>query len=163
MRVDAGGGLYFGVGAGPQGGTLTEPDQYNAVVDLGYMFYSKEWTRVEFDLGAGVTWLGSNEHKDAVYAFSIIPALRLYFWNTASFRTYVMAAAGPTYLTESYLGNMELGGYFAFNDFVGVGVRFGEEEKWNATLGWRHISNAGLFRPNRGFDVPVYFLLGKKL
>lgn len=154
-------GIYLGVGAGPQGGTIEDPAQYNAVVDIGYMFYSKEWNRLGFDVGAGLTWLGSNEDDDAVYAFSLVPGLRFYFWNAESFRAYLMAAAGPTYLTESYLGSMELGGYFAFNDLVGIGARFGEEGQWTATLGWRHISNAGLFRPNRGFDVPCYLLLGR--
>jgi hypothetical protein len=26
---------------------------------------------------------------------------------------------------------------------------------------WRHLSNADIFKPNNGFDVPFYFSLGR--
>jgi hypothetical protein len=57
---------------------------------------------------------------------------------------------------------MVLVSHFAFNDFFGIGIHFGQGQEWTLSYCWRHVSNTGIFNPNHGFDIPVHFLASRE-
>ncbi|MGY5453510.1 acyloxyacyl hydrolase [Agarivorans sp. MS3-6] len=75
---------------------------------------------------------------------------------------FFQVGAGPSVMSSVQLGNQVQGSRFLFNDWIGVGVKFGEEKDWELNMSWRHLSNANLTPPNPGFDVPLTFTLGHK-
>lgn len=155
------GELHVGGGFGEQVGNLG-PSQHNSVVDVSYDFYDLQWESWQVTLGAGISAFWNDYDDKSVLIFSVLPSLRYYFAESELFKPYVFATGGPSYLTEKKLGRQLLGGYVAFNDFIGVGTYVGRERVWSAGWCWRHISNADLYKPNEGFDVPFCFFIGRR-
>lgn len=156
-----GGELKAGIGYGEQVG-LTGYSQDNAVVDVLYDFYFINGESWRFSLGTGVSWLWNDFDRNEVWIGSVLPSLRFYFPESAFFKPYAFVTTGFSYLTEPKLGHQILGGYFAFNDFFGVGTYLGHDKRWSVEWCWRHISNAGFFEPNQGIDVPLCILVGRR-
>jgi len=156
-----GGELIVGAGYGEQVG-LVGFEQDNAVVDVLYDFYEIDRKDVRLSLGVGVSQLWNDYDDETVLIGSVLPTLRYFFGESKRFRPYAFVTTGFSYMTEPGLGHQLLGGYFAFNDFFGVGSYLGGERLWSASICWRHISNAGLFKPNAGIDVPVCLLVGRR-
>lgn len=152
--------LLIGTGYGKQSGNPLV-SQNNAVIDVIYDFYGTRWKEWGLSLGAGASWLWNDQDKHEVFITSLVPTLRWYFQESDSLRPYLFASTGFAYMTEPRLGGQVLGGYFAFNDFFGLGTYCGHELKWNVSVCWRHISNAGLFDPNDGIDIPLCVMVGR--
>lgn len=74
------------------------------------------------------------------------------------FVPYGIGGVGAMY---TGLQGQELGGPFEFASFVGVGLHTFLSDNVALTLSWRirHISNAGIKRPNRGLNTN-FFLVG---
>lgn len=161
VSVSPGGEVLLGGGYGQQVGS--QSDQNNAVVDLIYNFYSKDFEKAEFLLGAGGSflWTDANE-KEHVFLFTILPSVRYYFGNSTRYRPFIFLGVGPSYLSNNDLGEQESGGRFTFSDFVGLGMRWGDEQQWTISCCYRHISNASVYDLNDGIDVPTCFLVSRK-
>lgn len=74
---------------------------------------------------------------------------------------YLELGIGASWLSNNHLGHRNLGGQFAFQDLMGLGLRW----KNNTTAisfsyHYLHYSNASLFPPNQGIDVKHLFTLG---
>ena len=67
----------------------------------------------------------------------------------------------PSIMSDNSLGYQEQGFRFLFSDFFGVGAYVGRDKLWEVSWSWRHLSNAMLFPPNPGFDVPFTFSVGR--
>lgn len=68
---------------------------------------------------------------------------------------------GPSWLSNNHLGHRNLGGQFAFQDLMGLGLRW--RYHTSAILfsyHYLHYSNASLLPPNQGIDVKHLFTLG---
>lgn len=158
------GQLNIGLGHGPQIGVNVDV-QDNSVFDINYTFYNTffgEADRWEFRLGAGYSYLWTNvDTHSELHVASVLPTLRWYFKETARFKPYVNMTIGPSLMSDSHLGLQEQGSRFIFNDFFGVGTYFGKEKDWEFSWSWRHLSNALLFAPNPGIDVPFTLSLGR--
>jgi len=156
-----GGELFVGAGYGEQVG-LVGFDQDNTVVDVLYDFYEINRQDFRLSLGAGVSRLWNDFDDETVMIGSLLPTLRFFFGESTRFKPYAFVSTGFSYMTEPGLGHQLLGGYFAFNDFFGVASYVGRERVWSASICWRHISNAGLFEPNAGIDLPLCLLVGRR-
>jgi lipid A 3-O-deacylase len=156
-----GGELLMSAGYGEQVGSQSGQD--NAVVDLIYNFYTKDFGKLEFSLGAGGSFLWTDkDNKEHVFLVTILPLIRYYFGNSEKYRPFVFLGAGPSYMSNNDLGEQESDGRFTFNDFVGAGLRFGEDQQWTASICYRHISNASIYDQNDGIDVPTCLLVSRK-
>jgi lipid A 3-O-deacylase len=156
--------IAVGVGHGPQWVSDTI-QQHNSVIDVNFFF--KEYSiprlgRSSLLLGVGYSYLWTNEdiNRDN-HVISLIPAYRYYFEISEKIKMFVHLAAGPSVMSSNYLGYQEEGSKFIFNDYVGLGVRFGQHNEWELSFVWRHLSNADLYKPNNGYDVPFTFILGR--
>ncbi len=163
VAVSAGGSvreLYLGGGYGTQFG-VEEVSQDNGSADLILDFYAVDWKAFRFSLGLGYSYLWTDLVAHDVNVWGVVPSARFYFSRKMKYQPFIFAASGLSYLSETRLGNQDLGGHFAFNDFFGIGIHLGHGQQWTLGYCWRHVSNAGLFKPNDGFDIPVHFLVSR--
>ncbi len=106
------------------------------------------------NVGGGIATWGRDHER--LYLLRVYPNLRLWLYNKKYFGFYLNVCAGaPTILSKQYLYKRHLGSHFTFNDFIGIGARFGEKQAIEVSLTFHHYSNASIFRPNPGFDVPA--------
>ncbi|MEJ2657594.1 MAG: acyloxyacyl hydrolase [Desulfobacterales bacterium] len=156
--------IAVGVGHGPQ--WIESPiQQRNSVIDVNFFF--KEYPipilgRSSLLLGVGYSylWTDASINRDN-HVISLIPAYRYYFEISEKIKMFVHLAAGPSVMSSYNLGYQEQGSKFIFNDYAGFGVRFGQHNEWELSFVWRHLSNADLYKPNNGVDVPFTFSLGR--
>lgn len=114
-----------------------------------------------FDVGMSASTYHSRVNNTSFQAFSVFPAIRVWFWRSPLADVYfTYAIAGPTYLTQRHIDNIDLGGQFSFQDLLGIGAFLGREKHFNigATIG--HYSNGNLLPNNPGVQVPLVLSLG---
>jgi hypothetical protein len=71
-------------------------------------------------------------------------------------RLFVEAGVGVHFLSNTHLNNDRLFGIsFQFGSIGGVGVSFGEGNKYELTLFVEHVSNANLNSNNWGITYPA--------
>ena len=151
--------VIFNVGAGSQPGS----DQRNTTWGADYSFH--RWERSErqhIQVGVSYTSLKTNgPGHDSLVAISVYPQITLYPSKTSKITAhsptwaqpfFFVRALGPSYISENSLGTREQAEHFAFQAQVGVGAVI--NEKAIVTFSWKHFSNAELFQPNDGIDVP---------
>ena len=153
----------IGAGYGPQW-THNTIQQNNALIDIS--LFLKEYrlprlgnSAVLLGLGYSYLWTDADINRDS-HVISLLPAYRYYFRSSKRIQLYVHLAAGPSVMSSKNLGYQEHGSVFIFNDFIGLGARFGRRQQWEITCTWRHLSNADFFKPNHGYDVPYSISLG---
>lgn len=75
---------------------------------------------------------------------------------------YLELGIGPSWLSNNHLGHRNLGGQFAFQDLIGLGLRWRNNPTAIASFSYHylHYSNASLFPPNQGIDVKHLLTLG---
>ncbi|HEY9182282.1 MAG TPA: acyloxyacyl hydrolase [Gammaproteobacteria bacterium] len=151
--------VIFNVGAGSQPGS----DQRNKTWGADYSFHRWERSdRQHIQVGVSYTSLTTNgPGHDSLVAISVYPQITLYPSKTSKIMArspawaqpfFFVRALGPSYISENSLGTREQAEHFAFQAQVGVGVVI--NEKGIVTFSWKHFSNAELFQPNDGIDVP---------
>ncbi len=155
-----GGELSFNMGGGPQ----VTGSQNNRTAGIDFSFWSfKRSARQELSLGTSYTYAETNEGDNKrLHAFSIYPQLTLFAprWRGIT-PVFIVRALAPTYLTNNQLGDREQGKHFAFQAMVGVGLRWGERQQWQANINYKHFSNANLSSPNDGIDFPLVFSISQ--
>jgi lipid A 3-O-deacylase len=75
-------------------------------------------------------------------------------------KPYLELGIGPSFLSNNHLGHRNLGGQFAFQDLLGVGLSWGTLSIWSLSYHYVHYSNAGFFPPNQGIDVKHLLSVG---
>jgi lipid A 3-O-deacylase len=100
----------------------------------------------------------------SINIFALSPVIRLQSretWLLAA-KAYLEFGIGASLLSNNHFGHRNLGGQFAFQDLMGLGLRWQISETAIATLSYHylHYSNASLFPPNQGIDVKHLFTLG---
>ncbi|WP_411992560.1 acyloxyacyl hydrolase [Agarivorans sp. DSG3-1] len=154
--------LSVNVGYGPQ--PSADVNQRNYTVGLDYEFYrykrsAKQW----LSLGVGYSYVGTDyEHNRSLHAVSVYPQLTLLAEPYGEFQPwFFVRALAPTYLSEKSLGTRNQAKHFAFQAQVGAGVNH-LPTNWMFALSYKHFSNANLYQPNDGIDIPLVINLGKR-
>jgi lipid A 3-O-deacylase len=73
---------------------------------------------------------------------------------------YLELGIGASFLFNNHFGHRNLGGQFAFQDLLGLGLRWKTKQIWSLSYHYIHYSNAHLLPPNQGIDVKHLFSLG---
>lgn len=130
----------------------------------GILAYEREMyrhgTHFTIDLGGSVSYW--ERASSGLADFAVFPALK-FWWNRDArvWTPYLLLSVGPSYITRSQFGaGDDLGSNFIFQDILGVCLKMGQKNPINTCVKFQHYSNANLFMPNHGFDVPVLFSLG---
>lgn len=122
-------------------------------------FHTRKVFSMDWGVSAG-SWQ-SRGQGIRFYTASIYPLFRFSFLRKKKFDLYFdYSAAGPTYISETRMDEIELGEKFTFQDFMGAGIYSGKKRNLNAELKIMHFSNGGLFPKNNGVKVPLTFTLG---
>ena len=75
------------------------------------------------------------------------------------FDPYFQISIGPAIVTNTRIGNYDLGGILLFQDLIGVGLRFGPKQRFDVSLNFLHYSNADIIPPNNGITIKKYLSL----
>jgi len=117
--------------------------------------------RKRFSLYLGGSLSRWNRTIQTIYAESIFFSLRYWFYRSSKVSAYLSySVAGPTIMNIDYLAEKDLGGYFIFQDYLGLGLQFGRHPAFDVGMRLVHYSNGDIFTHNAGFDVPVVLYLG---
>ena len=123
------------------------------------MFHTKK--RFAFDLGASASMWETNEKNQVFRTLSVYPLVRFFLTRTETADTYFSySIAGPTYISEYQLDDLNTGAKFTFQDMMGVGAFFGNPRHLNAEISIKHFSNGNLATSNAGIKVPLTFKIG---
>jgi lipid A 3-O-deacylase len=98
----------------------------------------------------------------SISILAVSPLIRLQsheHWLLAA-QPYLELGIGASFLSNNHLGHRNLGGQFAFQDLIGLGLRWSKTQAWSLSYHYLHYSNASLFPPNQGIDVKHLFTLG---
>lgn len=102
-------------------------------------------------------------HNTVVTA-AISLGFRAYFQNPDfhKIRPYLGISFGPAYLSQTQLGTQRQGAHYDFQSTLGGGIEFAASQTQNldVSLHLIHYCNAGLARPNEGFDIPFLLSIG---
>lgn len=141
----------------------TEQNNYSYGADISFYRYDRS-PKQALLLGLGYSYLGTDAATNTkLHAISIFPQLNLYALPWYGLQPlFFVRALGPSYLTAKKLGEREQGKHFAFQAQVGAGFYFGVERSWLATISYKHFSNANLFEPNDGIDLPFMLTLARR-
>ena len=104
---------------------------------------------------AGVThWESGKKASDRV-SLSFSPVFVYEFKTNSSITPFIEAGVGVSLFSATRVGDKALGSSFNFEDRIGVGLKFANDDK----LGLRaiHYSNAGIKEPNSGIESFTVF------
>jgi lipid A 3-O-deacylase len=126
-------GASLEAGAGTDGAKLAR---------LGVQWQGpREWLSWDVSLGG---WTGGHGH---VYDLSFTPVARL------GRSPYLEGGVGAHVLSDLDVGTgRDFSTRFQFGDHVGVGFRFGGDERYELGVRFQHLSNGGTRNPNPGIN-----------
>jgi hypothetical protein len=165
------GEVWLNAGGGPQPGG----DQVNRSAGFDFVVYAHDFSaRKSIEIGISYTWLGTDtDFNSSMYAVSIYPQLTFYPTATSRIRDwfpqhstpfFFVRALGPGYISSNTLGERRQAQHFAFQAQFGAGLIWpldGERELITA-ISLKHFSNANLFDPNDGIDLPLMLNLAMR-
>jgi len=137
--------VTFAVG---QTGDSTTVYRVGTQVDFGSRWLQSSTGHLGGYWDAGYTyWEGDDTASNHSLSFSPV---FVYEFTGKTFRPYVAIGIGIAAFSSTEVEGNDLGSSFQFEDRVGFGVRFADQE-----LGVRviHYSNAGLKQPNGGVET----------
>ena len=151
--------LSVNFGGGPQ----PDADQSNWGGGADWEFWrTSRSPRQQLSLGASISQLATDgSGNQQLTAIGFYPQLTLLAPPRDGWQPYFFVRAlGPHWLSERSLGERQQGEHFAFQAQVGVGLVAPED--WFIALSYKHFSNAKLFEPNDGIDLPLVLTLGQR-
>jgi|GEM_PF-2928548 len=117
-------------------------------------YFQSKWPQLEsyVELSTNVFKFTSTYHEKK-YSFMAISPVFSYpasYWNSNPI--YVEAGIGLAILDEKKFVGQRTGANYLFENRLGLAYYFGKKNKYSITLRYFHYSNAGLRRPNPGFN-----------
>ncbi|MGN6164213.1 MAG: acyloxyacyl hydrolase [Flavisolibacter sp.] len=114
-----------------------------------------------FNIGASTSWWQSKLNKDEFFSLALSPIFQFNIIRTRPVDVYLFySAAGPSYLSKTFIDGGETGRHFTFQDFMGMGFFVGKKKNINAEININHYSNGNIFTDNPGLKIPTTFTLG---
>jgi opacity protein-like surface antigen len=120
-------------------------------------------SKLDFSLKASTAyWKAGTTDNNTLFTAGIGIGARAYFTRTAWISPYIHASISPSYISAKKFGNKEQGSHFVFQDTFGFGVEIGPPNgnKIDINYMFIHYSNANLFTPNNGYDIPAVVNIG---
>ena len=114
-----------------------------------------------FDIGASASVWKTNEKNQTFRTLSAYPLVRFFLLRNDTADAYFSySIAGPTYISEYQLDDLNTGAKFTFQDMMGVGAFLGASRRVNAEISIKHFSNGNLATSNAGIKIPLTFKVG---
>jgi lipid A 3-O-deacylase len=112
----------------------------------------EHWVLSSYVVGRVAYWGSLDDHPRvaAVYDFSVTPVLRLQSTGR-NIGFFVDLGVGLHALTHTHINaDRTFGSAFQFGEFLGPGVRFGADGRYEISVRVQHVSNGGIRNPNDG-------------
>lgn len=114
-----------------------------------------------FDLGASASIWQTDAKEQTFRTLSAYPLVRFFLARNETMDAYFSySIAGPTYISEYQLDDLNTGATFTFQDMMGVGAFLGKSRRVNAEISIKHFSNGNLATSNAGIKIPLTFKVG---
>lgn len=118
-----------------------------------------DWTHWSLNAAVG-RWVTTAPHNKNLTTAALDLALRLYLFDfdfENSYPAYFLGSVGPAILSSRQFGTNTQGSNLAIQTQLGLGAEFNH---CDVNLRIEHFSNAGLAKPNEGFNILYLFSLG---
>ncbi|PZD79207.1 acyloxyacyl hydrolase [Mesonia sp. K7] len=114
-------------------------------------------TKKTFSLELGTSFSYYNTRGgDDFWALSVYPNVKWWFLRTQPVDFYFnYSLIGPTYLSDATLDGIDTGEKATFQDFMGLGMIFGDERAYQLDFKIAHYSNGNIFTENPGVAIPL--------
>lgn len=99
---------------------------------------------------AGLTHWEAGKRASARTSLSFAPVFLYEFNTTGSLVPFIEAGVGVALFSGTQVGDRTLGSAFHFEDRLGVGLKFANQDRVGLRL--IHYSNAGIKQPNNGIE-----------
>ena len=117
--------------------------------------FKKRWWR-DRPWGLSGYWEASANYwvdNDSISALAFSPVFTLSLKRSSSVTPYFEAGIGVALISNSEIERRNLSTAFQFEDRIGVGLRFGGQQKHDINFRFLHYSNADIKMPNDGLDI----------
>lgn len=94
-------------------------------------------------------------HEDNAFELGLTPVFRLQQKNIGDglLAPYAEAGIGLHLIGPTSIGDRSFSNALQFGSHIGMGVRFGEQGKYDLGYRYQHISNGSLDSPNNGIEL----------
>lgn len=130
---------------------------YSNINSEQYLFFYKipnlEWHSGNFSYQSNLNLEFIEESNNFTFLFGFAPLFR-YDFSIADTKLFVRGGIGFNYINSRSIGRRNTGGNFIFSDMLSVGFSLFSYHGLNVEISYmfRHISNAGFFKNNEGFN-----------
>jgi Lipid A 3-O-deacylase (PagL) len=139
--------LNFGYGSSPYANIHSE--QYFFFVNIPKI--NGRYKQLSYDSNINFEYI--SEGNQSTYLIGIVPMLR-YDTEIVSKNLFITGGIGANFINNQKIGPRNTGGNFIFSDMISIGIQFFKGSDYTIELSYlfRHISNAGLFKRNQGYN-----------
>ena len=100
---------------------------------------------------SGHAWVP--DHGDTVWGATVPLGLRFRMFTTAGFRPYLSGAIGPSFLSESWIDDRDLGSHVLIMTRGALGANFGDTLQHRIEGQYTHHSSWGIANTDPGYDT----------
>ncbi len=121
-----------------------------------------QWRKfnIYFDAGYSHFWDHKECRNHVINIYSIAPVIRYTFKQRRLVLPYLELSIGVGYMDQTRIQSRNLGIHFTFQDRIGIGAFFGNNQQFSLGVHAVHYSNAHISNHNSGLSVPVELDLG---
>jgi hypothetical protein len=105
---------------------------------------------LQFELSRWQSTLDSSQ-RGSNNAIGLVPMFR-FIGDWEGVAPYFDIGIGSYLVSTSHINDRNLGTNFQFGDQIGLGVLFGEDQRWEAGYKFQHHSNGSIQLPNDGIN-----------
>lgn len=130
---------------------------YKSVKSQQYLFFYKisnlEWHNEYFSLDTDINLELIKENNQLTYILGLVPMFR-YDFKLLDRNIFMKGGVGANYINNNNIGARNTGSHFIFSDMISIGLRVYESTTYKIEISYlfRHISNAGIYKNNEGFN-----------
>lgn len=130
---------------------------YKNIKTEQYLFFYKipnlEWHNGNFSYQSNINLEFIEERNTFTYLLGLAPLFR-YDFIIADTKLFVKGGIGFNFINSNSIGRRNIGGNFIFSDMLSIGFSLFSYHGLDVEISYmfRHISNAGFFSDNEGFN-----------
>lgn len=123
----------------------------NLILFLEIPYINKEIKT--FSLKSKMNFEYIKSDSDNILLIGLVPITK-YNFSIGNYHLFIKGGIGANYISSHKIGTRNLGGHFIFSDMVSFGIELFTitNNKMEISYLFRHISNAGLYKENEGFN-----------
>lgn len=133
--------------------------------DIYFARYSARWhsdTSTTFSNGLTITpslqagyskWQSAKDSSSSA-TNNVIDLLPVFRWEGSALPLvdFIDTGVGLSIFSSDELAGRKFGGPLQFNNYLGIGWRFGEDDNWEASVHYQHYSNNNIYEENNGVN-----------